>query len=263
MFQGKTPIYREWKALQKKESKFLKSREEKRENFINRKLAEKVPEKLQNTLDTAFAKAFALIFEKGTGIIEKTYQKDALAKTYQINQYADEVRKNRKTLLAFSKEAKKTKAKNLFLSGVSGISLGVLGIGLPDIPIFTGMILKNIYETALNYGYEYESEPERYYILLLIQGAVSYGPKLKEIDRLINEYIESGAFSCECDIKKQILSTSSSLSKELLYLKFLQGIPIAGAVGGAFDAVYMKRISEYAHLKYRRRFLSARGNAPL
>ena len=38
--------------------------------------------------------------------------------------------------------------------------MGVLGIGLPDIPVFTGMILKNIYETALQYGYSYESREE-------------------------------------------------------------------------------------------------------
>lgn len=30
-------------------------------------------EKLQITLDVAFAKAFTVIFEKGTGVIEKTY----------------------------------------------------------------------------------------------------------------------------------------------------------------------------------------------
>ena len=37
-------------------------------------------------------------------------------------------------------------------------------------------------------------------------------------------------------------------------MKFLQGLPIVGALGGAYDAVYMKRINDYARLKYRRRF---------
>lgn len=258
MFQKKTPLKKEWITLQRKEAKFLKSREERKDSFINQKLAEKVPEKLQSTLDAAFAKAFALIFEKGTRIIEKTYRKDTLKEAYQINKYADEISQNHKTLRAFSKEAQRTKTKNLLLSGVSGIGMGVLGIGLPDIPIFTGMILKNIYEIALNYGYEYESEYERYYILLLIQGAVSYGEQLQEINQVINDYIETGTFSYKYNMEEQIYSTSSSLSKELLYMKFLQGIPVVGVVGGAFDAVYMKRISEYAHLKYKRRFLTAR-----
>lgn len=82
--------------------------------------------------DTAFAKAFTLIFEKGTGVIEKT-----------------------------SKKSKGAGTKNLLLSGVSGVGMGVLGIGLPDIPVFTGMILKSIYETALHYGCGYDTKEDR------------------------------------------------------------------------------------------------------
>ena len=66
-------------------------------------MAEKVPEKLQSTLDKSFAKAFCAIFEKGTGVIEKTYRREELEKTYQINKFTNEVRQNRKSLKAFSK----------------------------------------------------------------------------------------------------------------------------------------------------------------
>ena len=38
-------------------------------------------------------------------------------------------------------------------------------------------------------------------------------------------------------------------------MKFLQGFPVVGAVGGAYDVIYMKQITEYAKLKYKRRFL--------
>jgi len=38
-------------------------------------------------------------------------------------------------------------------------------------------------------------------------------------------------------------------------MKFLQGIPIAGVIGGMYDAVYMKKITDYAEMKYKRRFL--------
>ena len=63
----------------------MANREEKKDTFLNKKLEEKVPEKLQGTLDTAFAKAFGMIFEKGTGVIEKTYKKDELQKSFKIN----------------------------------------------------------------------------------------------------------------------------------------------------------------------------------
>lgn len=36
---------------------------------------------------------------------------------------------------------------------------------------------------------------------------------------------------------------------------FLQGIPIVGAVGGAYDPIYIDRITRYASMKYNRRFL--------
>lgn len=257
-FQMKQPFEKEWDSLVRKESVFLKSRQEKKDTLLNQKLAEKVPEKLQDTLNVAFAKAFMLIFEKGTTVIEKTYRKEELEKTFQINQYVDKVKQNRSSLRTFTKNAGAVGAKNLLLSGVSGIGLGVLGIGLPDIPLFTGLILKHIYETALNYGYDYESEGERYFVLLLIQGAVSCGEKMNELDGKVNKYIMEGQLPEEYSMEKEINRTAQMLSKELLYMKFLQGIPIVGAIGGAYDVIYMKQISAYANLKYWRRFLTDR-----
>ena len=59
-----------------------------------------------------------------------------------MRQYMADVKQNSKSLRSFSKKARDTGTKNLLLSGVSGIGMGVLGIGLPDIPVFTGMILR-------------------------------------------------------------------------------------------------------------------------
>jgi len=255
-----TPLQREWRRLEKQERKFLCSHSEKRENILNQKLDGKVPSGLQGMLDTAFAKAFAFIFEKGTGVIEKTYQKEKLKQDYQVQEYAAEVKNDAKSLRSFTKKSKEAKAKNLLLSGVSGVGMGVLGIGIPDIPVFTGMILKSIYETALHYGCKYDTKEERYFILLLIQGALSYGEKSEETDEKINTYICNGICPTEYDEKEQIDRTAGTLSKELLYMKFLQGIPVVGMIGGVYDAVYMKQISEYADLKYRRRFLNEKGS---
>ena len=151
LFDKRTPLQKEWEKLEVQEQRFLQKRSEKRESILNQKLEEKIPPKLQETLDTAFAKAFALIFEKGTRVIEKTYQRAKLEQDYQVRQYTADVKQNSKSLRSFSKKARDTGTKNLLLSGVAGIGMGVLGIGLPDIPVFTGMILKNIYETALQW----------------------------------------------------------------------------------------------------------------
>ena len=255
MFQRKSPFEAEWEKLQKKEQKFLKAREEQKDSLLNQKLAEKVPPKLQGTLDKAFAKAFGMIFEKGTDVIEKTYKKEELQKTYKINEYANEVRQNRKSLKAFGKKAENSGRVNMLVSGAAGIGMGLAGIGIPDIPVFTGMILKSIYEIALNYGYEYETEEERRFILLAIQGAVSHGMEMQKVDKYIDDYILNAKVPEDYDEQKQIEKTAAVLSKELLYMKFLQGIPIVGAVGGAYDVVYLKQITEYANLKYKKRFL--------
>lgn len=256
LFQRKDPLEQEWRALEKQETRFLRKRAEKSESFLNQKLQKVVPAKLQGTLDAAFEKAFMMVFEKGTGIIEKTYNKEKIKVDSKLSQYAAEVIKDKKSLRAFSKKAKDTGNKNLVLSGVSGVGLGILGIGIPDIPLFTGMMLKNIYEIALHYGYDYETEEERYYILLLIEGAVSYGERLRCIDEKINAYIVAEKLPKDYQRAALIKETAGLLSKELLYMKFLQGLPVAGAIGGVYDAVYMKQVTEYAALKYRRRFLT-------
>lgn len=259
MFQKKSPFELEWEKLQKKEQKFLKEREEKKDGFLNQKLSEKVPSKLQETLDKAFAKAFGMIFDKGTDVIEKTYRKEELQKTYKINEYTDQIRQNKKTLKAFGKKAENSGRVNMLVSGAAGIGMGLAGLGIPDIPVFTGMILKSIYEIALNYGYEYESECERRFILMIIQGAVSYGQEMLETDAAIDDYIVNVEVPESYDEKKQIEDTAAKLSKELLYMKFLQGIPLVGAVGGIYDVIYLKRITDYAQMKYKKRFLIKKG----
>lgn len=257
-FKKKTPYEKELAALLKKERRFLQKRETKKESFLNQKLEQYVPAKLQGTLDSAFAKAFGIIFEKGTKVIEKTYNRRGLEIDYLENDYMNGVLERRSTLRAFSKKAKKAGNKNLFFSGVAGIGMGIIGVGVPDIPVFTGFLLKSVYEIALDYGFDYNSEKERAFILWVIEGAVSYGEKISEINEKIDRLIEKDELPEDYSREEAIKSASSNLSKELLYMKFVQGIPIVGAVGGFYDAVYIKRINEYANLKYYRRWLTKR-----
>lgn len=106
---------------------FKQTKREKRKWFLF-VFGRKIPKKLQETLDAAFSKAFTLIFQKGSHVIEKTYRKEELEKNYQIQEYAYQLCKNRKSLKAFSKKAEGTGRKNLLLSGVSGVGMGILGI---------------------------------------------------------------------------------------------------------------------------------------
>lgn len=279
----------EWKALEKKEERFITAARHQKEPLLNRKLERFVPEKLEDTLNLAFYKAFELIFNRGTSIIEKTYRKEDMENTYKINAYAAGLKESRKTMKAFSREAGKNKVRNLAAAGAGGIGLGALGIGLPDIPLFTGMVLKSIYETAISYGFSYDTAEEQCYILKLISTALSRGDAAESGNRSLDAMgplIRTGTPLSETALSGTPLSgtfagqdglaalpggpeshdtaslctslmqqASHALSSELLYMKFLQGIPIAGIIGGMYDAVYLKRIADYADMKYKRRFL--------
>ena len=275
----KSPRQLEWKALVKREERFITAARHQKEPLLNRKLERFVPEKLEETLNLAFYKAFELIFNRGTSIIEKTYRKEDMENTYKINAYAAGLKESRKTMKAFSREAGKNKVRNLAAAGAGGIGLGALGIGLPDIPLFTGMILKCIYETAISYGFSYDTAEEQCYILKLISTALSRGDaaesgnrSLDAMGRLIRTGTPLPGTFCGQDglaalpggpeshdtasLRTSLMQQAShALSSELLYMKFLQGIPIAGIIGGVYDAVYLKRIADYADMKYKRRFL--------
>lgn len=246
---------KELKQLITKENRFLEGRKNHKESAINRFLADKVPEKLSDNINVAFSKAFSVIFDKGTSVIELTYKKDELEKDFQVDLYSARIRGTSKSLKKLSNKADIAGGVNLAVSGVSGIGMGLLGMGLPDIPVFTAMILRCIYEIAIRYGFGYETEEEKYFILLLIEGSVSYESHLEEINRKIDEFIVNPVLPAGYNRSEQILSASSVLSSELLYMKFLQGVPVVGAVGGAYDVIYMNSISKYSRMKYKKRFL--------
>ena len=80
----KTPWEKEWLDLSKKEEKFIARRKEGPTSVLVKKLDRFIPSKLSDTLNAAFFKGFQVIFEKGTGIIEKTYNKDKKEDTTKL-----------------------------------------------------------------------------------------------------------------------------------------------------------------------------------
>ncbi|MBS4535088.1 EcsC family protein [Clostridium sp. D2Q-14] len=244
---------RENRILNKRESKLLKSKVDP----VMDKIQSKIPDKLKITLETVFLKGFQLVFEKGTGYIEKTYDKDKIKLEHDLNNYRIDKEKGKKYFKKLDKQANRSKMMNSSLSILEGGVLGLLGIGLPDIPLFISVIMKNMYEIALSYGYTYESKEEKAYILLIISGAmVKYDRKSefsKQIDKLAND-IDSGTHT-EIDLEEQMKITAKILSEAMLTAKFIQGIPIAGAVGGIVNYNIIRKIGKYASLKYKKRYI--------
>lgn len=275
----KKHIDKEWRQMIKAEQTFLERNMPAPSGGWQEKIAKFVPEKLEHTLNSAFCKAFELIFDKGTGVIEKTYKREKKEQNYKINSYAANVRGTRRALRAFGREANASRTLNMAVSAVEGVGMGVLGMGIPDIPLFLGVLLKSIYEIALSYGFSYDTREEQIFILKLIEAALSHETELVERNAELNCWMEgkeldvtvtssgqyqeietesAGAMQFDVTWEEQIRRTSDALARELLYLKFVQGMPVVGVVGGISDMVYQKKISDYASLKYKRRFLELR-----
>jgi hypothetical protein len=254
LYTASPELKKKWIVLTKKENKFLEKQYEANSSALADKLDEYMPEKIRSAVNSAFLKAFELIFEKGTGIIEKTYSKEKHETAYMTDEYAEKITQNKLKKDAPARRSGNTRVKNLLISGTEGIGMGILGIGIPDIPVFTAVILKSIYETALNYGYSYDTEEEQIFILKIIETSMSHGEALYENDKALNRFIHTGR-PFDTDKKEQILKTSDSIVSEMVYMKFIQTVPVAGVIGGAFDVIFLNRILKYADLKYRRRRL--------
>ena len=260
LLSKKTPWQKEWDDLLKKEAAFASRRKKGAAGTLIARLDSVVPEKLGDTLKTAFCRGFALVFQKGTGVIEKTYSKEKKKADFQINAYACGLKQDRRSIGNFTRQARSSRKVNLLISGAEGIGLGLVGAGIPDIPLFIAVILKAVYETALSFGFEYETDREKIFVLKIIEVAVRTDEDFAEGNRQIDDMIEAlrdGTFppAGRSDVDAAAEAAAGALATEMIYTKFLQGQLIIGVIGGLSDPVYLNRISNYAALKYRRRFL--------
>lgn len=249
-------IRRELLTIQMQEQKLQKEALKAKPAQWKTALEAKIPEKVNAGLQSAFCKGFALVFEQGRKLIEMTYRKEVMKQNHQLRDLAVQSQASRKDLRQMQKSAKHDDGRNLAVTTAEGIALGALGIGAPDIVLFLSTLLKGIYETALHYGFEYESKQEQYLILKMMSASLKSGkPWLKEngeIDALLQE----DAFAVTEEILQiQIQDTASMFAMDMLVLKFLQGIPVVGILGGAANPAYYLRVMRYVQMKYRKRYL--------
>lgn len=240
------------KLLNKKENPLLKASIEP----VADKIQSYIPNKLKTALETAFYKGFRLVFEKGYIYIEKTYDKDKIQLEYDLNNYAIDKVTNRKYLKRLDRYSKQSQMFNSSISVLEGGVLGALGIGLPDIPLFLSLVMKSVYEIALSYGYHYETEEEKAYVLLLICTAMTKQEQQKEFYQKLEKLGEDIDYKIipEINLDEIIKTTAGILSESLLTAKFIQGIPLIGAVGGLVNYSIIRKISKFAGVKYKKRY---------
>ena len=253
-------IERELIKIKKKEDQILKKATNKDNPLWKAKLEEKIPDKVIIGLEKMFCKAFSLIFENGNMLIEKTYDKESFEKDFKIKDYAIDLKGGKREIKNMKRDAAMGNTLNMAFSTEEGIILGALGIGLPDIVIWVAVLLRGVYETALKYGFDYESPVEKMFILMMLETSMSTGINWSELNTKVNDFIEQETIvnPTEEEIRRQIQSTSNTFATDMLVMKFIQGLPVIGIVGGAMNPVYYGRIMSYVQLKYRKRYLEGK-----
>ncbi len=214
-----------------------------------------IPEKIYVNLRAAFATAFNIIFEKGVDVIEKTYSKDRLLKDFESQDSAVDSIQTRRELRKFRSNVSSSKRWKSIITTAEGVGLGVLGIGLPDVVLFIGFILQSIYEVALKYGYDYNKSGERVLILKMMSAAISRRDKWIAADLEVEQLLRDPGEPDIDAVQTQIGVTADDFALDMLVLKFIQGLPVVGVVGGLSNPVYYNKIMEYVRLKYHKRYL--------
>ena len=226
-------------------------------------LEEKVPAGLRQTLEAAFRKAFGLLFGPGgTRVVEGTLPRGRLAREAGLweGETPPEPEAARQALKRMTRKDRAGRELAAWAAGAEGTALGLLGIGLPDIPVFLGLLLRGLYGSARRYGFSYESPEERCYLLLVLRGALAEGEERAVLSRRadrLGRALDHG-WPAEHDLEAETDAASPALAGRLLTAKFVQGLPLVGAVGGAVNLTMYRRVSSYGARKYRKRFLEKR-----
>lgn len=249
-------LNKEFMSIQRKEDRLMAAALRARRPGWKQALEKKVPEKVYAGLNSAFAKGFSLVFQHGRKIIEKTYKKDSIAQTHTAISDGFQNSGKRKELKQLHKSAGKANTVNIAMTTAEGIGLGALGIGMPDIVLFLSTVLRGIYETALHYGFDYESRFEQMLILKMMSASLSTGEDWFRRNKEINDWIlKGGREITEEEFQLQIRDTAAVFAVDMLLLKFIQGLPVVGLLGGAANPVYYQKIMQFVQLKYKRRYL--------
>ena len=249
-----TALDKELRAVARQEAKLL--RPEAGDSPWKSGVENKIPPKLRQSLESAFCKAFSMVLGPGRRVIEKSYHKNSRLKDYCIRNYAVELKGERRELRRMHWTVRKNGLRNLVLTTAEGAGLGVLGIGLPDIVLFLGVLLKGIYETALDYGFDYETPSSQLLICKMMEAALSHGERQQTLERQVETLLTESPQEIRADVlQAQIQSTASAFASDMLLLKFVQGLPLIGIMGGMGNPLYYHRILRYVQLKYRKRYL--------
>lgn len=189
-----SPWEHSYQTMWRREQKFLSDYRTTRPDMLCSLLEERVPSGLTETLHQAFFRAFSLLFEKGEGIVRWAAGSTAGGGVPGAPLCGRPAGRPSVPAGLFQ-GCDRAGQGSVVQAGVQGVGLGLLGIGLPDIPLFTLTLLKTIRETAVSFGFAGTETDEQVWILRLIEASLSSGTELEERNRMLNQFIQEGAWA--------------------------------------------------------------------
>ena len=241
--------------LERKEMRLFK---QKTVSLSIQALEEKIPPEVRINLEKAFRKAFEIMFgPRGTWVVEHTYPKEKTKEKFQVWERPLSPKQAKAELKRMERQGKSAQLFGGLAAGAEGTVLGALGIGLPDIPVILALLLRSLYQSADCYGFSYDTPEERMYLLLLLRGALTEGEERRQCSQKadgLGRALDHGWPVAE-NLEEETERTARILSQRLLLVKFIQGIPVVGAVGGLSNLSLSGAVAQYGRMKYQKRFL--------
>ena len=246
--------------LQKQEAR-VAAKYERAKPSVFAAVQDKIPDGLRGKLEAAFAKGFRLVLEKGSGLIGKTYDADGLRQEYEARERALSERVTGGRLRRLRARSRVAVQGGTGIALAEGAALGVLGIGLPDIPLFLAGLLRGLHRIALSFGFDPARDGERCYLLLLIAVSLSRGEARGRYTALAEQTAQAldrgGVLPVTMD--ECIDAAAAQLADSMLAAKFVQGLPLVGIAGGLQNVPVYRRITSCAARAYEKRALLRRG----
>lgn len=239
------------------EDPFWKKAVSKTTGSVKEKIEDKIPEKLEDTLNKAFTAAFKMVFQEGKILIKKTYNEETLKSEYADKRVGVQTKGDRSLIKKLRRPAEKRYFKSLGVAATEGVGLGLLGIGLPDIPILIGNMIRTCTVSAQSHGLDTDRKDEQVYMLMMIRLAAMPVEERAAVNRQLDalgDAIDSGK-EIFLDLEAEMKETSERLSMTLLFSRFVMGLPVVGVAGGLYNPVIVSQLHQLAEVKYEARLL--------
>lgn len=239
------------------EDPFWKKAVSKTTGSVKAKIEDKIPEKLEDTLNKAFTAAFKMVFQEGKVLIKKTYNEETLKSEYADKRVGVQTKGDRSLIKKLRRPAEKRYFKSLGVAATEGVGLGLLGIGLPDIPILIGNMIRTCTVSAQSHGLDTDRKDEQVYMLMMIRLAAMPVEERTAVNRQLDALGDAIDLGKEIflDLEAEMQETSERLSMTLLFSRFVMGLPVVGVAGGLYNPVIVSQLHQLAEVKYEARLL--------